>query len=175
VADVTRFRINPDRSQVWIDARSSVHPIRSQAGGLEGFVDLDVGNDGGLDLEKAPSGRLSFPVSNLKSGNGMEDREMLRRIDARKFPTIDGVLTEMRADGQAGRYQVSGDVTFRGATCRCQDAMDVEIVDAGQVIRLVGESTFDITDFGMEPPRIFVLRVEPRVVVRVEILAEREG
>ena len=32
-----------------------------------------------------------------------------------------------------------------------------------------------IRDFGMEPPRILMLRVEPEVVVRVEIVAVREG
>jgi hypothetical protein len=174
VIGVTRFRIDPDRSQVWIDARSSLHPIHSQADGLAGFVELGVGGEGALDLAKPPSGRLSFPVSNLRSGNGLEDREMLRRIEARKFPTIEGTLAEIRADGQSGRYRVSGDVTFRGVTRRCEDFMDIEVVDPGEEIRLGGESTFDIRDFGMEPPRILMLRVEPRVAVRVEILAERE-
>ena len=37
-----------------------------------------------------------------------------------------------------------------------------------------GESTFDIRDFGMEPPRILMLKVQPEVGVRVEIVAERE-
>jgi hypothetical protein len=50
----------------------------------------------------------------------------------------------------------------------------VEVVD-DDTIRLNGESTFDIRDFGMEPPRILMLRVEPEVVVRVEIVAVREG
>ena len=42
-------------------------------------------------------------------------------------------------------------------------------------LRLTGESIFDIRDFGMDPPRILMLKVEPEVGVRVEILAEREG
>jgi hypothetical protein len=40
-------------------------------------------------------------------------------------------------------------------------------------IRLTGEETFDIRDFGMEPPRILLLRVEPEVRVRVDIIATR--
>lgn len=141
---MTRFRIDPDRSRVTIDARSSVHPIHSEAGGLEGYVELGV-DSGGVDLAEPASAQLSFPVSNLKSGNGLEDREMFRRIEARRFPAITGVLTEIRADGRPGRYQVSGDVTFRGLTCRCQDFMDIELTGAGQAIRLTGESTFDIS------------------------------
>jgi hypothetical protein len=34
---------------------------------------------------------------------------------------------------------------------------------------------FDVRDFGMEPPRMLFLRVEPEVAVRVEIIAEREA
>ena len=37
-----------------------------------------------------------------------------------------------------------------------------------------GQSTFDIRDFGMEPPRILLLKVEPDVTVRVEIVATKE-
>ena len=39
---------------------------------------------------------------------------------------------------------------------------------------MTGESTFDIRDFGMEPPRILLLKVQPDVHVRVEIHAEKE-
>jgi hypothetical protein len=44
-----------------------------------------------------------------------------------------------------------------------------------RTIRAAGESSFDVRDFGMEPPRILMLRVEPDVKVRVEIFAEREA
>ncbi len=55
-----------------------------------------------------------------------------------------------------------------------QDEMTLNVVD-DHTIQLEGESTFDIRDFGMEPPRILMLRVEPEVEVRVEIVATREG
>ena len=45
--------------------------------------------------------------------------------------------------------------------------MTVEASD-GTVI-LAGEKTFDVRDFGMEPPRILLLRVEPHVSVKVAI------
>ena len=52
--------------------------------------------------------------------------------------------------------------------------MTIEVVD-DRTIRLEGQSRFDIRDFGMEPPRILMLRVEPDVVVRVDIVATKEG
>jgi hypothetical protein len=65
-------------------------------------------------------------------------------------------------------------VTFKGATRSYQDEMAVSQGDDG-TLRLTGESTFDIRDFGMDPPRILMLKVEPQVGVRVEIVAEQEA
>ena len=43
-----------------------------------------------------------------------------------------------------------------------------------RTIRLGGQSNFDIRDFGMQPPRMLMLKVEPQIAVRVEIVAVRE-
>ena len=51
--------------------------------------------------------------------------------------------------------------------------MEIVVVD-DKTVRLTGQSTFDIRDYGMDPPRILMLRVEPDVVVRVEIIAKKE-
>lgn len=159
---------------MWIDARSNVHPFHSSTDGLEGAVELELDDDGRVRFDAPPAGQLSLEVRRLSSGNRLEDREMHKRIDARRYPTIRGELREMEATGSDGTYKVSGDVTFRGVTKRYQDEMTVGPVDS-TTVRLAGDSRFDVRDFGMEPPRILMLRVEPEVDVRVEIVAEREG
>ena len=169
---MARYTIVPERSRVWIDARSSVHPIHSTADGLEGYVDLDADGDAVVGLH--PTAQLSFPVKRLSSGNRFEDRELHKRIDAQRYPIISGVLTGVVPVADDGRFLVRGDLTFRGVTRSAEDYMTVTAVDE-RTIRLAGESTFDIRDFGMEPPRILMLRVEPDVKVRVEILAEEEA
>jgi polyisoprenoid-binding protein YceI len=166
---VARYRIVPERSRVWIDARSSLHPIHSSTDGLEGYIDLDVG-DGGLVPASPPAGAVSLPVSRLSSGNPLEDRELRNRVEAKKFPTIDGTMTRIEAMDGAGRYRVTGDLVFRGVSRSCED--EVRIEDAGDgTVRIEGRSTFDVRDFGMQPPRILMLRVHPEVTVRVEIVA----
>jgi len=170
---MARYVIVPERSRVWIDARSSLHPIHTETDGLEGWLDLDVHGDGGrVDLTAAPSGHLELPVERLTSGNQLEDRELRRRIDARRYPTIAGDLTLMQETGTDSRYAVGGDLTFMGTTRSYKDQMTVEPVDR-RSLRLAGQSTFDIRDFGMAPPRILMFKVEPQVTVRVEIVAER--
>jgi polyisoprenoid-binding protein YceI len=171
---LARYLISPTRSKVVINARSSVHPIHSETDGLEGWIDVEVLDDGRLDLTVPPKAQLSLPVDRLRSGNPLEDRELKRRIDARRHPTIDGKLTQMTETGRAGSYRVGGDVTFRGTTRQHEDEMTINQVDDG-TITLVGTSTFDIRDFGMEPPRILLLRVFPDVNVTVEITAEKQS
>ena len=169
---VPRYRIEPKRSRVWIDARSSLHPIKSTTDGLEGHIDLEI-SGGVIDVGAGPAGRLSLPVGRLSSGNKLEDRELQKRIDARHHPTIDGVLTDIRTASD-GRYLVSGELTFRGIARQVQDEMTIEIVD-DRTLHLAGRSRFDIRDFGMEPPRILMLKVEPQVDVRVDIVATRKA
>jgi polyisoprenoid-binding protein YceI len=171
---VARYLIAPERSHVWIDARSNVHPIHSSTDGLEGYVELDLEAEGGVDLSKMPTGKLSLSVDKLTSGNRLEDRELHKRIDSRRHPTIDGVLDEIVRNGDGGSYQVSGDITFRGVSRRHQDQMRIRSID-DTTIQLDGSSRFDIREFGMEPPRMLMLKVEPEVDIRIEIFAVKEG
>lgn len=156
---------------MWIEARSNVHPIHSEATGLEGWLEMTAA-DGKVDLDQPYSGHLEFPVENLKSGNPLEDRELRRRIDSRKYPTIAGDLTSVTVSNGSARHRVNGSLSFRGVTRTYEDDMTIEPI-SDNTMKLTGESTFDIRDFGMEPPRILMLKVQPDVKVRVEIIAER--
>ncbi len=167
---MARFSIVPDKSAVLIEASSSLHPIHTRTEGLEGFLEVDV-HDGAVDGVDGACGALSLRVDRLSSGNRLEDRELQRRIDSRRYPTIDGLMTKLQATGSDGRYRVTGDLTFRGVTRRCEDEVTITSID-DCTLRLEGESAFDIRDFGMEPPRIFMLRVHPDVKVRIELVAE---
>jgi polyisoprenoid-binding protein YceI len=171
---VARYTIDPGRSRVVIDATSSVHPIHSETDGLEGWLELDVQGAGRINPRVPAQAHLELPVEQLRSGNPMEDRELKRRIDARRFPTISGDLRSMEATGIDGKYLVKGDITFKGVTRPSEDEMTVAL-DGGDGLRLRGSSIFDIRDFGMEPPRILMLKVHPDVTVSVDILAMKEA
>jgi polyisoprenoid-binding protein YceI len=170
---MARYLFDPRRSRVWIDARSNVHPIHADVDGVEGYVDLERRDDH-VDLGVKPAGRLSLAVERLKSGNALEDRELQRRIDARRFRTIDGALVNIQETDHDTRFRVQGDLTFRGVTRRYTDEMELRVIDGGLTVELRGATTFDIRDFGMKPPRILMLRVEPHVAVRVELVGVRE-
>ena len=61
-------------------------------------------------------------------------------------------------------------MTFRGVSRHHEDLMTMEMIDE-RTISLTGSSRFDIRDFGMQPPKVLVLKVEPEVDVKVAIVA----
>ena len=169
---MARHRILPDRSEVLIDATSNVHPIHNRARGIEGFVDLVLRGDGSVDLAARAAAELVLAVDRLSGGNPLETRELRRRIDARRFPVITGRLDELAETTAAGAYRARGDVTFRGITRAAEDEIRVTSLGGG-ALRIEGAHEFDVRDFGMEPPRILMLRVDPVVRVQVDLVAER--
>jgi polyisoprenoid-binding protein YceI len=158
--------ILPDRSEVLVDARSSVHAIRGRASQLSGEVDVDI-----VDGRPGSSlrGRIEVPVRGLRSGNPLEDRELHRRVDARRFPTIVGEVRSATAVDGDGLFRVEGDITFHGVTQPVTGEVQVS-VDSDAVV-IEGEHVFDVRDFGITPPRILMLRVEPEVTVRIRLAA----
>lgn len=167
-----RFRIVPERSRVWLEASSSIHPIHGEASGLSGSIDVQF--DGtGLDLSSSPDIKVELPVEQLKSGNRLEDAEMMRRIDARRYPTIRGVVKDMKSQGVDGRYVVTGDLSFHGVTQTIEGEVTVSRPDGGTLV-IEGERQFDIRDFKVSPPKILMLKVHPEVKVRIRVEAVDE-
>jgi polyisoprenoid-binding protein YceI len=171
---VERYRIDPQQSRVWIEAKSSLHPIHSESNGLEGFFDAEILGGGRIDPTVPPRAHLEVTVDLLSSGNALYDKEMKRRVDIRRYPTITGDLTTMKETGRDHRYVVEGDLSFKGTTRRYEDEMTLSFPDDGS-LTLEGQHTFDIRDFGMEPPKILMLKVHPDVSVRVKIVAKQES
>lgn len=165
------FRIDPDRSRVWIEARSSMHPIHGEAEGLEGSIEADMA-EGRLNVTGEPRIQIELPVEKLRSGKKLEDVEMMRRIDARRYPRIIGETTELKENN--GRYHIRGDLTFHGVTRQVEGEVTISTPDERSLV-IEGEQIFDIRDFGVEPPKILMLKVHPDVRVRVKVVARQES
>ena len=162
-----RYTFDSSRSCVWVRGRSSLHPINSETRGLTGWFEASSTAAGALDLDRPVSGELALAVERLTSGNQLYDRELRRRIDAQRYPTITGVLTGVARAAAHPNYLVTGDVSFHGKTRTFEHEMQIEIRPGGVV--LSGEYVFDIREFGMKPPSMLMVRVYPEVTVRVEL------
>ena len=84
---MTQYRIDSDRSEVFVEARSNVHPIEIRTQGVKGTIEVEVRN-GLIDLSSAPRADLEIAADLLRSGIDLYDSEIHRRIEVRKYRTI---------------------------------------------------------------------------------------
>lgn len=165
MSDPERLQIDTQRSEVTLAARSSVHPIIASArpsGWFEGVVDGAFSNDARMQ------GHIEIPVEDLSSGNPLIDRETRRRIDAKAYPMIVGDLTEV-VDAEPRRVLLEGEVEFYGESVLLEGELHIERSPENEPI-IVGEGTVDVRWWGLKPPRLLVLKVDPEVEVSVRLV-----
>jgi PadR family transcriptional regulator PadR len=167
---VRRYELLAERSALLIEARSSVGPITFGAIGLRGWVEARI-CDGVVSSEPTTRAHLEVPVAELRSGNRLYDAELLRRVDARRFPVVTLDLDECVRVGLTDRYSLVGRIGFHDVTRTIRGGVSVTTPSAG-VLRVSGEQAFDIRDYGIASPTVLMLRIYPAVSVRLQVEAE---
>jgi hypothetical protein len=166
-----RFGVSTAGSLLTFDARSTLHTVHGKTTALEGFIDVSRGAGDTLVLDPLPVMRISFAVEQLRSGNTMMDREMWKLIDSKRFPRITAELRSLQASPTPGHYVAGGDVTLAGRTKRYEGEMT--FAWNGDDAVLDGALEVDIRDFGLIPPTILIIKVNPVVKVQLHLVAKR--
>jgi DNA-binding PadR family transcriptional regulator len=172
VGTLRRFHLLPERSVVLIDVRSTVGPISFGALGVAGTVDADIA-DGAVRVNPPPTAHIEVAVDGFRSGNGVYDAELLRRVDVRRFPLATLDLRNCTAIGSANRFRLGGQLTFHGVTRAVEGTVDVAVAQVGRLV-ISGEQVFDIRDFAVPSPTMLMFRIYPDVRVRLHVEAEHE-
>jgi polyisoprenoid-binding protein YceI len=154
-----------NESLVELHANSSVHPIHGEIRDLRGEAVVEV-QDGKVQLGSSASGYIEADVETLKSGNKLEDMELRRRLEVKKYPTMRYDVTG--ADGGPETFKVTGALTFHGVTREFVEEVTVTV--EGDALHISGEHTFDIRDFDVKPPKILKLQVYPEVKIVVNLV-----
>jgi polyisoprenoid-binding protein YceI len=155
-----------------VEARSTVGPISFGVAGVAGTIEAEV-RAGAIGLDHAPTAQLEINVDGLRSGNTLYDAELLRRVDARRYPVVTLDLRSCSATGSANRYRLVGDMTFHGVTRPLQGAVTVAPTSDGRLV-VSGEEVLDIRDFDIASPTVLMLRIYPDVRVQLQVEAEPE-
>lgn len=166
-----RFVLDPERSAVLIDARSTVGPICFGTTGVHGSLCAAMG-DAGVRTEIPPTGWLTIDMTGLRSGNKLYDAELHRRINSRRFPSAKVELKECTPSAPGWRYRLRGELTFHGITRRTEGTVRIESASDDRIV-ISGEQAFDIRDFALPSPTMLMLRIFPDVRVRLYAEAER--
>lgn len=164
-----RYDLDPEQSTLEIHASSSIHPIETRTG-VTGWIDCTPGAEGCPDPAHPISGQVTFSLGEMRSGNPLIDREAERRLDVRHHPTVTAVLTSLVPADEEGAWRGEGELTFHGVTRPVAGILRVENEGAG--LRLEGTTEIDVTDFGVQPPSLLLVKVHKEVRVDLRAVAE---
>lgn len=166
-----RFAVLPSDSWVAFEGRTTLHGLKGKAAGLNGYVEAGWSDDGTLATQPAPRMHFEMPVSDLRSGNAMFDRETWKLIDSNRFPRIAADLRELRSALGPNHYEASGDVTLAGRSRK----YDGELTFAHDQdnVTIDGELRIDIRDFGLKPPNLLIIKVDPAVKAVLHLVARK--
>jgi polyisoprenoid-binding protein YceI len=162
------------RSSVEISGKSSLHPIHGTLapGSLTGKLEATV-TDAKIDLAEQTSGHVEFPVEAMHFGNNMYDRELPKRLDTSRYPSVSFELERLE-ERSAGRYTMAMTVGFHGKSETVEEEMELKLLD-DKTLSVSGEHRFDIREFGVEPPRMLGMKVHPEFTVKIELVAQISG
>lgn len=166
-----RRALDPDRSTVTVHASSSLHPITTDAP-VTGWLEVTLDGDGQVDATAPVDGEVEVALGAMRSGNPLIDREAERRLHIRRYPTVTGRLTELCADGgdADGGYEGAGTLEFHGVSRPLHGLLRLA-EDADGALALEGTVELDVTDFGVQPPSLLVVKVHPQIRVALSAVA----
>jgi polyisoprenoid-binding protein YceI len=170
---VSRFAVNTAQSTVKVGLRVNLHASHIEANALSGFIECEVDDHGKPRLDQPYRAELTLPVDAIKSGNGIQDREMRRRFDTSRYPEITAVVTHGEALEGEGRYRATAQLTMHGVTKDITG--DLTLGVDGTTLTVDGQQVINIKDFGIDPPRLIILKVEPDVDLQVHIVAKLQS
>jgi len=148
-------------SLIEINAKSSVHPIHGETHDITGEVSGEVEDGKLIKLDPMPKAYIEASTDTLKTGKKLEDMEMRRRIEAKKFPTIR--LDFKEASGGPDKFHLKCSLTFHGVTRDFEEDATARLENGALYIE--GEHTFNIEDFGVTAPKIMSMKVYPDVTI----------
>jgi hypothetical protein len=166
-----RYAVSSSESPLVVDARSTLHSVRATTSALTGYVVAGWNDDGTLASAPQPVMHVEFPIDQVRSGNAMQDREMRKLVDSVRFPKVAADLRSVELLSSPNRYKASGEITLAGRA-RSYGG-EFTIANAGESVTVDGELSLDIRDFGLKPPSLLILKVDPVLQVRLRLVARK--
>jgi hypothetical protein len=168
-----RFTVLGAESSLTFFATSTLFPVYGKATELSGYIEAVWHAGGTLSTDPVPKMHVELKVESLRTGNELQDREMWKLIDSRRFPKIAADLRELSTGASSGRCPATGYVTLAGLARRYEGELMPQ--REGKRVTIAGDLNVDVRDFGLKPMNLLVLSVAPLVRVRLHLVALKEG
>jgi polyisoprenoid-binding protein YceI len=123
---------------------------------------------------------IRAPVASFESGPDRRDRRMREVTEAEQYPTVEFRSTDIRpqewgatSEGHAGKWAVTGDLTFHGQTHPVEAAVEVRVT--ADSVRAHAQFPVSLTRFDVERPELLwvapigdTIRIDARIAGTIE-------
>jgi YceI-like protein len=165
-----RYTIDTAASSLTYEASSSFHAVHGMAEDFSGYIEVAWDDRGRIAMEPPAAMRMEVAVAKLRSGSPTKDQEVWRLIDVGRFPRIIAELRSIEPLYGASIYQATGNVTLAGRT-RAYSGQMLVVTDDFTDVSVRGDLEIDIRDYGLEPPRMAFVRIEPTITAHLSLVA----
>jgi polyisoprenoid-binding protein YceI len=144
------YNLDNKTSFLQVNGTSSLHDWHLDAEEQSGLIEFS-------DLASADISRLKFSVESesLKSGKSSMDKNTFKALNTDKYKTIDFDFKDVKSIEKLNEntYTVAlnGNLTVSGVTK--QVTIGFKLVIDNNLIKLNGEKSILMTDFGIDPPK----------------------
>lgn len=159
-------------SRVWVEGTSTVRSYRCETTRAEGSA---VTAEGTPTVEQVASqvrrAEITIPVATLDCRNGTMNGHMLKALKADAHPAIRFRLAGLEAAQGAGAVRMNGTLSIAGTERPVSIDATVAQAEGGQ-LRVRGEKTLQMTQFGVTPPSLMMgtMKVRDPVTVHFDVV-----
>jgi polyisoprenoid-binding protein YceI len=161
-------------SKVWVEGTSTTRSYRCESTRVAGTAATTAQAPTIQALASAVrTADISVPVASLDCRNGTMNGHMRRALKADQAPTIRFRATSIQlvpTGAAAGTVRMTGPLTIAG---RDQTVtLEGTVAAEGNGVRVRGSERFNMTSYGVEPPRLMLgaLKVHDPVTVHFDVL-----
>ncbi len=163
-------------SKVWLVGDSTLHEFTSTTEKFD--VDMALRPAAGATLfEKLANGgieklEVKIPIVELKSHKSGLDKNMQKSLKAEEFPVIlfhGNNCSIVSKDLEKKILKISASGNLEVAGVKKEEVLDATVTAADGGIRIEGTKDLLMTDFGIKPPKMMMIKTENRVVIHFDL------
>jgi polyisoprenoid-binding protein YceI len=171
------------KSNLWLTGDSSLHPYSSTANGLLFAATFSPNSSGTSTFDKLTSGQMQtlevkVPVKDMKSGKNQLDKNMQKALKAENNPAIVFHLKkyDIAASTTAAQtFHIKADGSLEIAGVKKDIQLEARITKSGDDMRIEGEKLILMTDYGIKPPKILLIKTANEVIVHFDLYVALNG
>ncbi len=162
LATSTLFSVNLTFSSGYVEAHTSVlgdNNINPKSSNITSHLTMDKGDVTTL------KGSVDVSLVKFKSDNEERDEHMYKVLDVKKYAQTTYTITSVTKN-TAGSYNIEGTLDLHGV--KKPIALLGEVQQNGDKVTIKAKTSFKMSDFGIEPPKLLFLSVRDLVEMTID-------